>query len=614
MVKLWADFATGSNIDFDPVNDEFNINDGALSAADFIVTSPTPTTTEFAVPGKSVTLKTSIDKLTSANITFLDGSLLKIGDDRPHAAGDTLDNTLVGAGFDDQLIGLAGDDKLNGRAGDDNMVGGAGNDTYTVDSEFDSVSEDADAGTDLVLSKADSYTLGDNVENVVLSIHALPRPRWYHVDATGNDLANTMEGNQFDNRLSGLAGSDILDGGEGNDVLIGGSDADTMAGGPGNDRYFVDNGNDSITESFGEGEDSVHAFVSYTLGDDDVEQLYLVNSLDIDGTGNASDNSIIGSLGANHLYGMGGRDFIVGNGAGVGQFDVMYGGPGDDTFVARSGDDVVVEDADEGTELVKVYVSYTLGPNVENLHLLERGVGIEGIGNELANSIEGNSRHNHVYGMRGKDILDGRGGDDYLDGGAGRDTLIGRAGNDIYIATAGDKIIDSGDGIDTVESAVTWTLGPKLENLTLTGSSDVNGYGNSLANFLTGNGGVNRLAGLDGDDTIVFGNSDAIDGGTGTDTLLVDISSIDLTGLAGDEIIGIEQILNFGSSSMSLTLSAADVIALSDSDTVRVTGANGDSVHASGEWLQGDDVDGYHTWTSGGATLVIDADIAFLAS
>ena len=46
-----------------------------------------------------------------------------------------------------------------------------------------------------------------------------------------------------------------------------------------------------------------------------------------------------------------------------------------------------------------------------------------------------------------------------------------------------------------VQSAITWTLGANLENLTLTGSRAVNCTGNTLNNVITGNSGANVLNG-----------------------------------------------------------------------------------------------------------------------
>jgi Ca2+-binding RTX toxin-like protein len=86
---------------------------------------------------------------------------------------------------------------------------------------------------------------------------------------------------------------------------------------------------------------------------------------------------------------------------------------------------------------------------------------------------------------------------------------------------AGDSIVEAASsGIDTVQSALTYTLGANLENLTLTGSSAINGTGNSLANILTGNSAANVLMGGAGNDTYVVGAGDTIvESGGGTDTV-----------------------------------------------------------------------------------------------
>ena len=98
---------------------------------------------------------------------------------------------------------------------------------------------------------------------------------------------------------------------------------------------------------------------------------------------------------------------------------------------------------------------------------------------------------------------------------------------------------NANEGIDTVQSTITYTLGSNLENLTLTGTTAINGTGNTLDNVLTGNSAANVLTGNAGNDTLIGGTGNDVyrfGPGGGQDTLsendatagnsdLVDVSS-----------------------------------------------------------------------------------------
>ena len=186
--------------------------------------------------------------------------------------------------------------------------------------------------------------------------------------------------------------------------------------------------------------------------------------------------------------------------------DSMIGGAGNDTYIVDNTGDVVTEAANAGTDVIQSSVSYTLSVNVENLTLTGTSA-INGTGNTLANVITGNSAANT------------------LSGGAGADTMIGGAGDDTYMVdNTGDKITENAnEGMDTVKSSVTYTLGSNLENLTLTGTSAINGIGNTLDNYIIGNSANNTLTGNAGNDTLDGGaGADTMIGGAGNDTYIVD--------------------------------------------------------------------------------------------
>ncbi|POF40010.1 hypothetical protein B0D71_23295 [Pseudomonas laurylsulfativorans] len=87
-----------------------------------------------------------------------------------------------------------------------------------------------------------------------------------------------------------------------------------------------------------------------------------------------------------------------------------------------------------------------------------------------------------------------------------------------------DQIVQDSGGSDLVKSSLdSYILGSTLENLELTGSENINGFGNNLNNRLTGNSGANTLAGYGGDDVLDGGTgADLMQGGDGADTYYVD--------------------------------------------------------------------------------------------
>jgi Ca2+-binding RTX toxin-like protein len=91
-------------------------------------------------------------------------------------------------------------------------------------------------------------------------------------------------------------------------------------------------------------------------------------------------------------------------------------------------------------------------------------------------------------GTTGNDWVATGAGADVLNGGAGVDTLIGGLGNDIYQVDSTTDVIteNASAGTDTIQSSVTYTIAslPNIENLTLTGSSVINGTENTANNSL----------------------------------------------------------------------------------------------------------------------------------
>jgi Ca2+-binding RTX toxin-like protein len=189
----------------------------------------------------------------------------------------------------------------------------------------------------------------------------------------------------------------------------------------------------------------------------------------------------------------------------------MAGGAGNDRYVVDNVGDRVVEAAGGGADEVVSSVTFVAGlQEIEAITLGGAG-NINALGNALANTITGNAGANRLIGAEG---------DDTLDGGAGADRLEGGAGDDAYVVdNAGDRVVEAaGAGSDRVSSSVSFVLPAEVEALRLTGSAALFGFGNALANAVTGNDGANRLHGRDGADTLDGGlGSDRLYGGAGAD-------------------------------------------------------------------------------------------------
>ena len=331
--------------------------------------------------------------------------------------------------------------------------------------------------------------------------------------------------------------------------MIGGAGKDTLIGGAGNDTYIVDS-TDIITEVINGGTDTIESSVNYTIATlTNIENLTLTGTA-ISGTGNAGDNILTGNSANNTLNGGAGKDTLIG-GAGK---DTLIGGAGNDTYIVDS-TDIITEVINGGTDTIESSVNYTIATltNIENLTLTGT-TAINGTGNAGDNILTGNIANNILNGGAGNDTLNGGEGTDILIGGAGNDILIGGADDDIYVVDSNTGTItiteDVEGGTDTIESSVTYTIEDltNVEYLTLTGTENIDGTGNTENNVITGNSANNTLSGGDGDDIL--------DGGDGDDILTGGLGSNNLFG--GD---GIDQFVFSGLNSFDTTVNGVDIIA-----------------------------------------------------
>lgn len=233
-----------------------------------------------------------------------------------------------------------------------------------------------------------------------------------------------------------------------------------------------------------------------------------------------------------------------------GQFTISAAG--DWTYVLSTAGMLSLGTGETKTELFSILttdstaVSYSInivGTDNDRIDLTSSITNQSVEGGKGNDTLNGGSGNDSLYGGDGNDSLTGGFGNDFIDGGGGNDTLIGWVGvdtmigglgNDIYfVENTGDIVTENlNAGTDTVSSRLAYTLPVNVENLTLTGTSVINGTGNYLNNVITGNSAANQLNGQAGNDTLNGGDgddmltgwsgADVMIGGLGNDTYLVE--------------------------------------------------------------------------------------------
>jgi len=245
-------------------------------------------------------------------------------------------------------------------------------------------------------------------------------------------------------------------------------------------------------------------------------------------SGGAGDDTIDGGAGNDNVNGGTGNDIMFG-GAGDDYFDLgssqrggndtMAGGIGDDVYVIDSLLDVIVELANEGSDLIWSTFTYDLTSltNVEKLSLFGTA-DVNSKGNALDNTLRGNDASNT------------------LDGGAGSDTVTGGLGADTFVVGAGtDTITDLGNGTDVLTVATGAIANATIYAAwTATAATANSGVANISTNGLTVNLAA-VTAGTRGFDVTNTGGAAALTGSGWADTLMGGVGNDTLTGGAGDD-------------------------------------------------------------------------------
>ena len=453
------------------------------------------------------------------------------------------DNHVQTAGGDDTVITGTGDDTVKTGGGDDVVETGGGDDTIIGGSGNGDDVYDGGLGSDTVLypSAAHSITVDLNLADR----HLEP------ASGGGTIGALLIAAGYADNTPVGKAeGVDI-----GTDALIG---IENVVGGSANDTI----------------------------------------------TGNSGDNIITGGLGDDILNGGGGDDtfkYTIGDG-----LDIVNGGTntaiGDTLAVSGTTGDDTIHVVLNGSDVITTIEGMT-PTGVENYTLDGLANGAAGdtldytgtttsvtvnLATPSATGFASIAGIENVIGGSGVDSLTGDNGNNRLDGGGGVDTMAGGLGDDTYVVDSlGETVTElSNAGADTVLSSLAnYTLGVNVENLTLTGSGNINGTGNGDANTLTGNSGNNTLDGDVGADTMI--------GGLGNDIYVVDD--------AGDVVT---ELLNGGTDTVRSTVNYALTANVENLILVAAAGSIAGTGNALANTITGNEGDNVLTGAAGDDTLV----------
>ena len=513
-------------------------------------------------------------------VDLISGKLIAGSDGNDELQGNSLANTIFGAGGDDVINGASDNDFLYGEDGDDTIHGDAGDDIIYGDLDYDFFFDPFDGNNEYV---GNDHLYGNDGEDYIYGGGG-------DDEIEGGNDNDYLFGEDGIDTISGDAGNDYIEGGTGNDIIHGGTENDIIYGGirdensdigmsdnsilSGDDELYGDSGDDYIFG--GDGKDTIYGGEDndYLFGEDGEDTIsgdsgndYIEGGKDNDELhGGAGDDVIFGGIrdtasetlasddsvasGNDEIYGDEGNDIIFG---GDGD-DEIHGGDDNDELFGNEGDDTIYGDAGD---------DYLEGGNGNN-HMY---------GGDGEDVFVGGEDTDYMYGEDGNDVFHGGNGPNYMYGGDGNNEIYGREGNDNITDGDDASYIEAGEGDDTIHAG---------------GGDDV----------IDGGTGNDFIQDDHGDDTIIF------KAGYGVDTIwdAAGYNTIQLSGLdiasANFSRSGNDLTISFGGDAIILkqyydfynfNINGTDVSALINSlhgsdndDWMSVSNTNGDSLYGEG--------------------------------
>lgn len=172
--------------------------------------------------------------------------------------------------------------------------------------------------------------------------------------------------------------------------------------------------------------------------------------------GSAGNDSLIGGIFSDDIYGLAGLDTLDGGGGGN---DSLFGNSGNDSIRGNSATVITYGGQDNDNIEGSGFADIIFGDVGDDVITGQGGVdqisGLDGndlisgadgsdslFGNIGNDTLRGGTGNDSLYGGQNNDRLEGNANNDYLQGNLGGDTLIGGAGNDQFIIDAEGGAVD----------------------------------------------------------------------------------------------------------------------------------------------------------------------------
>ncbi len=479
-----------------------------------------------------------------------------VGNDFIIDQGDDLSHDLLDGGSgNDDILGGRGNDTIIGGTGNDNVGGGDGDDVFFQGDGF---------GVDLITGGEATETTGDTIEMGQHEYIAEDGSTVYGgvtedvvVDFTGDEagtisaVSNDDDTDPSNDNTATFSQIEQINLGSGNDTVNGDSNANSVDMGDGDDTWVQQDGFGDDTIVGGEGGE--------TTGDR-IDGSALTTAVTVDFSGDeagtlsdgtstatfseieqvetgAGDDTVLGDVGNDNVITGAGADTVLG-GAGNDTFDTgadndtVDGGTGNDTITTGDGDDTIVMGDGFGSD------SVTGGEGAETTGDTIDATGMTGDVNVQLNG------DGQGYVFAGSDFtsfdeienINLGSGDDSVNalsfgGTANIDT---GAGNDSYSAGAGNDTANMGTGNDTVNfSTITG-------NDTFVGGENAGDRDRLVGDNLTEDvtvtfTGAEAGTVTDGTDTITFSEFEAVNTGSGDDTIIGNVGNDSVYTGAGND-------------------------------------------------------------------------------